>query len=427
MTTNASLIDDCFLHDKDRLRHDDALDLLRANLSAVAGMEEAPLARCVGRIVAQDILAPHPVPLHTNAAVDGYAFCHSDLNAAPFEISDRIAAGDLAPAPLKQATAVRIFTGAPMPDGADSVAMQEDCTATDTHVTLPIALKTGANCRKAGEDLTAGEIVVSAGTRLSATTIAAAASIGLATVGVYSKLTISLFSSGNEMRRVEDDNHILQPGEVWDANAPMLAALLEPLPVEIIDHGVLADDAEIVATEIEKASLTSDIIITTGGASRGSEDYMLSTLDKLGRRHLWQLAVKPGRPMMFGQIKRPENVNDCIFLGLPGNPVAALVCFLLYTRPTILALAGATWDIPIRYSIPAAFEMANKKPDRREFLRGILQHDQQGKLHVTKFARDGSGLISSLRMADGLVEIREDITRVKTGDAVQFIPFSQFR
>lgn len=429
MSDNAVDINDCFLHDKDRLQHNEALNLLRQNLEPIAGDTQVSLGHANGRIVSSDVNAPHNVPLHTNAAVDGYAFKHAELGDEPVNISQRIAAGDLSPEPLSSGTAARIFTGAIMPDSADSVAMQEDCDVIGDQVHLPISLKLGANCRLAGEDLKSGENVFHRGEILSAVKIAAAASIGLANIPVREKLTIGLLSSGNEMRRADAINaneKKLRPGEVWDANAPMLSALLQSLPVNIIDHGIVDDDAKSVEKALTELAKKSDIIITTGGASRGSEDHMLDCLDRLGKRHLWQLAVKPGRPMMFGQISRPTEKHDCFYFGLPGNPVAALVCFLLYVRPALLRLAGADWMEPQCYPVTADFELTNKKPDRREFLRGILKTYPNEPLCVSKFSRDGSGLISSLRTADGLIDVAEEITAVKKGDLVNFIPFSQF-
>jgi len=202
--------------------------------------------------------------------------------------------------------------------------------------------------------------------------------------------------------------------------------LLQALPVNINDHGIVDDTARSVENALTEMASVCDVIITTGGASRGVEDHMLSSLDKLGKRHLWQLAIKPGRPMMFGQIRRQDHQHDCYFFGLPGNPVAALVCFLLYVRPALARLAGANWTEPQRYPLMANFELLNKKTDRREFLRGILKTDAGGNVSVNKFERDGSGLISSLRTADGLIEIPEKVTQVKKGDMVSFLPFSQY-
>ena len=426
MNTSPSLINDCFLHDKDRLRHDEAIALLQQRLVPVVGSEEISAGEAFGRILAQDISAPHKVPLHTNAAVDGYAFNAEDFNGNPMLVSDRIAAGHLNPTPLEKGTAVRIFTGAPMPPGAQTVAMQEDCSEDNGYVTLPAGLRSGANCRLSGEDLMPGDRVLEAGKQIGAADLAAIASIGIHQVEVYRKLRIALFSNGDEMRVPGDGSQPLQPGEVYDANQPLLLALCDRLPVEISPLGIIRDKAELAHDALSGASRNHDVIITTGGASRGSEDHMVTTLDALGKRHLWQLAVKPGRPMIFGQLNRPNEANDCLFFGLPGNPVAAMVCFLLYARPALLRLAGAEWQTPVRYKVPAAFSIAKKKPDRREFLRGKLTTDAEGSVVVDKYERDGSGLISSLRQSDGLIEIAEHVTKLEEGELVSFLPFNSF-
>ncbi|MEP1207964.1 MAG: gephyrin-like molybdotransferase Glp [Rhizobiaceae bacterium] len=424
--TAPSLINDCFLHDKDRLRHDEALALLQERLSPIVESEDASTDGALGRVLAQDILAPHKVPLHTNAAVDGYAFDRTDFTGDPMPLSGRIAAGHLNPPALAKGSAVRIFTGAPMPPGAQTVAMQEDCREADGFVELPAGLKSGANCRLSGEDLMPGDIVVEAGKRLSAADLAAIASVGVHQLKLYRKLKVALFSNGDEMRIPGEDSRPLQPGEVYDANQPLISALCSALPVEISMLGIIRDEAELAEEALRTATRDHDVIITTGGASRGSEDHMVSTLDKLGKRHLWQLAIKPGRPMVFGQLNRTDRESECLFFGLPGNPVAAMVCFLLYTQPALLRLAGSQWLAPVRYSIPAGFSIAKKKPDRREFMRGKLRVDDQGNLSVEKYDRDGSGLISSLRQSDGLIEIPEEVTSLEEGSLVSFLPFNGF-
>src|SRR5690606_15820477 len=209
------------------------------------------------------------------------------------------------------------------------------------------------------------------------------------------------------------------PGQVYDSNHFLLSALLETVDAEAHDLGVLPDDEDTVREAIARAATGHDVIVTTGGASRGEEDHVITAIDALGHRHLWQIAVKPGRPMSFGQI------GDTVFLGLPGNPVAVMVCFLLYARPMLMALQGAAWQEPARYTVAAGFDVAQKKPDRREFYRGWLEHGPDGRPIARKFARDGSGLISSLRAAHGLIEIPEETTAFAEGDPVAFIPFGE--
>lgn len=421
MPPNRSLIDDCFLHDRDRLRHEEALAILKERVAPVVTAEQFPLSATHRRILAEAIIAPRNIPLNDNAAVDGYAFHHADHlpTGGFFRLQSRVAAGHPSDEPLGPGAAARIFTGAVMPPGADTVAMQEDC---ETHtqdgqdfVIVPQGLKQGANRRLAGEDVREGSELLAPGTRLRPQDVAAIASTGAAEVSVFRKLKVGLLSTGDEIRR---PGTALANGEVYDSNHYLLNALCASADVEPVDLGVLADDAGVISAAVAEASGTFDVLLTTGGASRGEEDHLLATLDRLGSRHMWQLAIKPGRPMMFGQI------GDCVALGLPGNPVAAMVCFLLYVRPVLSVLGGGPFRAPQSFQVPADFKVASKKPDRREFYRGILASDADGRTVVRKYGRDGSGLITSLREADGLIEIPEEATSVSEGEPVTFLPFS---
>jgi len=419
--TGRTLIDDCFLHDKDRLRHHEALEILKGRLAPVAGTEYVALEDAHGRLLAERISAPRDVPAADNSAVDGYAFRHKDHDPAGgfFKLEQRIAAGHPSGQEIGPWAAARIFTGALMPPGADTVAMQEDCERHDQDgkpfVIVPQGLSKGANRRRAGEDLKEGTVLLEPGQRLRPQDVAAIASTGQDMVRVYARLKIGLMSTGDEIRRPGTD---LPPGGVYDSNHFLLRGLCRSLDVEIEDLGILNDTAERVEAAMKDAAARCDVLLTTGGASRGEEDHILTSLDQLGERHMWQLAIKPGRPMMFGQI------GDCVFLGLPGNPVAAMVCFLLYARPVISVLGGGPFAEPQRFQVPVDFDVPKKKPDRREFYRGILTTDGDGRTIARKFDRDGSGLITGLREADGLIEIAEDATRVERGSLVTFLPFS---
>jgi molybdopterin molybdotransferase len=417
------LLDDCFAHDTRRLTHAEALAILQARIAPVAPVEGVALGAAAGRILAASAVAPRPVPAHTNAAVDGYSFAAADQEAAQGRgllVTGRAAAGHPLRERPAQGTAVRIFTGAVMPEGHDTVVMQEDAEVAaqgeQAILSFPAGLKRGANVRKAGEDVQAGTTLLEAGAVLRPQDLAALASIGMAEVACFARLKVAVISSGDEVVRAGAP---LAPGQVYDANTAMLGALIASAGATPTDVGILPDDPAVVRRRLAEAARSFDVIITSGGASKGEEDHLVAALDALGKRHLWQLAIKPGRPMSFGQI------GECVGLGLPGNPVAVFVCFLLYVWPLLRRMGGAAWPEPRRYRLPAAFAFPDRKLGRREFWRGCLVETSSG-LSVDKFARDGSGLISGLRAADGLIEVAEDVPEVRKGDLVTFIPFADY-
>ncbi|MGH6816047.1 MAG: molybdopterin molybdotransferase MoeA [Hyphomicrobiaceae bacterium] len=419
------LLDDCFAFDADRLPHAAAIALLQARVRPVVGAESVMLAHACGRILAVPVAAPRPVPAHTNAAVDGFAFRYADYNpntGTAFPVAGRTAAGH----PLSETpgprTAVGIFTGAIMPEGFDTVVMHEDSRMTagldgSCVVNVPAGLKAHANVRKAGEDVARGEVLFDVGHSVRPQDVAALASLGTAEVSCFRRLRVAVVSSGDEIVRAAGQS--FEAGAVYDANAPMLMALVQLAGAAAEDLGVWPDRADIAQSRLADAAQRFDAVVTSGGASRGEEDHMAAALAARGRCHLWQLAIKPGRPMFFGQI------GDTVVLGLPGNPVAVFVCFLMYAWPLLRRLGGAPWSEPRRLRLPAAFTVANRKTGRREFWRGRFV-EVEGALAVEKYARDGSGLVSSLRAADGLIDIDEEVTEVRRGDAVNFIPFGEF-
>lgn len=423
MVKTNKLLDDCFAHDKNRLRHAEAIDILKERVAPVSGSEQVRLAEAAGRVLATAAVVPFPIPFHTNSAVDGFSFAAMDYDSSAgveLPIEGRAAAGHPLEAPPSNSTAVRIFTGAIMPRGHDTVIMQEDARYGTSDgrptVSIPPGLKAGANVRKSGEDVKEGEVLLRAGAVLRPQDLAALASIGAGTIECFARLRVGIVSTGDEVIR---SGTILQAGQVYDANGPMLEALIASAGAVPIDLGVLPDNFDAVRRRLALAAQEVDVIVTSGGASRGEEDHIVTALDALGKRHLWQLAIKPGRPMSFGQI------DDCVMIGLPGNPVAVFVCFLLYVWPLLRRMGGAEWPAPRRYQLPALFSHPNRKTGRREFWRGILQETPRG-LAVDKFERDGSGLITGLRVADGLIEVPEDVAEIRPNDGVSFIPFTEF-
>jgi len=419
----AKLTDDCFVLDKDRIAHHEALAILRSRVRPAVESEEVPLAESAGRFLAEALVSPRPIPAHDNAAVDGYAFANSAYSkeeGARLIVVGEASAGHPFQAIPSSEHAVRIFTGAVMPSGLDTVVMQEDAPieqkGEDYWVVIPPGLKQGANRRLAGEDSATGAVLVDTGTRLRPQEVATAAATGLAQLRCFTPLKVAIVSTGDEILR---PGEAFAPGKVYDANAAMLEGLVRAAGAEPVDLGILPDKAELVRAALFDASRRYDAVVISGGASQGAEDHVVRSIDALGKRHLWQIAIKPGRPMSFGQI------GDCVVLGLPGNPVAVFVCFLIYVRPVLTRLAGGVWPEPVCFPLPASFAQ-KKKVGRREFWRARLTRGAGGRLSVAKFARDGSGLISSMREADGLIEVGEDVSEVSEGDMVDFIPFTEF-
>ncbi len=417
---NPKTLDDCFKYDRDRLSHTGALDKITRLTKPIVGEQVLPLTQAHGRYAARNILASRLVPAFDNAAVDGYALAHEDFlgrTDANFHIAARIAAGDASQYQLQPNEVARIFTGARVPGRANTIIMQEDAEVLlDDKVRLPGTIHPGSNVRKAGEDLYLGDIIAKKGQRLRPQDVAALASNGFSEVQVHQKLRVGLISSGDEILR---PGSAIDTGKIFDANSSLLRALAAPLAVDVHDLGIASDRREDVEDRLEQATRSCDLVITSGGASRGEEDYFVHVLAQSGTLHAWQIAVKPGRPLGFG------TYNTTRILMLPGNPVAVMVCFMLYAMPLITRLGGGTYHEPTRYPVRADFEIKAKKQNRREFLRGTLNRREDG-LWVNKYPRDGSGLISSLREANGLIELQEHITDVQNGDQVDFIPFSEF-
>jgi molybdopterin molybdotransferase len=413
----AQLSDDCFAFGGPMMSVDEAVEMIASRVTKVVDVESIPLAVADGRILAHEILAPLPLPPFTNSAVDGYALASRDLPKRAeqsFSVSGRVQAGSAPDAALKPGHAVRIFTGAPMPDGADTVFMQEDVHFKDGNVVLPAGLKPGANVRPAGEDVPLGYAALKAGQRLRPQDVALAAAFGLTHVDVVRRISVAVFSTGNEL---------VSPGErraapqQFDSNRFMLMAMLRRLGCEVSDLGILRDERASLANALQEVADGHDLILTTGGVSTGEEDHVKAGVESVGRLVLWRMAIKPGRPVAMGII------GGTPFIGLPGNPVASFVTFVHVVRPTILALSGAIQTPLIPMPVRAAFTY-KKKIGRREYVRVHLRKTDDGVLEAVKFPREGAGLLSSLVDTDGLVELGEKVTRVEPGESVGFLSYA---
>jgi molybdopterin molybdotransferase len=385
----------------------------------VVGTERRPLAACHGRILAEALVGERDVPGFDNVAVDGFAFAYGDLaqgGATRLRLLEgRAAAGHPFAGRLPPGSALRVLTGAPLPAGADTVVMQEDVTLDGSAVVIGPGLKQGANRRRAGEDIRRGQLVLEPGLRLRPQDVGVAATLGHADLEVFRPVRVALLSSGDELL---EPGAALADGATYDANRTLLQGLLAAQGCAVTDLGILPDRAEVVAEALRAAAAAHDVVLTSGGASRGDEDHVVRAVEREGRLHFWQIAVKPGRPLAFGQLGR------CVFIGLPGNPVAAMVCFVYFARPVLIALGGGRWPTPRGFPVPADFAM-NKKPGRREYLRARLRRGPDGRLRAERIAREGSGILTSLAEADGLVELAEPVTAVAAGDLVEFVPFSE--
>ena len=414
----AQLSDDCFAFGGPMMSVDEAVAIIAARVRAVQDVETVDLRHADGRILATSISAPLPLPPFTNSAVDGYAVRSGDLSAGTeqtFPVAGRIQAGRSAQEPIKPGHAVRIFTGAPMPEGADTVFMQEDVRLDGAGgVVLPTGLKAGANVRPAGEDIVAGTHALPAGQRLRPQDVALTAALGLMRIEVRRRIRVAVFSTGNEL---------VSPGaprasaQLFDSNRFMLMAMLARLGCEVSDLGIQRDDRASLASALKKVADTHDLILTSGGVSTGEEDHVKASVESAGTLVLWRMAIKPGRPVAMGII------GGTPFIGLPGNPVASFVTFAHVVRPTVLALAGALQQKLVPMPIRATFAY-RKKIARREYIRVALHRAADGALEAAKFPREGAGLLSSLVETDGLVELGEEVTRVEPGQIVGFLSYA---
>jgi molybdopterin molybdotransferase len=410
----AQLTDDCFAFGGKLMRIEEAVASIAERFPVIAGTETVPLGLADGRIAAEDVFAAHDLPPFANAAVDGYAVRYADLapeGETVLPVSGRLAAGAAA-GTLAEGTAIRIFTGAPMPPGGDTVFMQEDVRREGDRVTLPAGLKHGANARPAGEDLGRGALAIPAGRRLRPQDLALAAATGHARIAVRRRLRVALFSTGNELT---EPGAPLRPGAIHDSNRVLLATLLTRLGVAVDDLGILADDPATLPSHLAEAARDHDLILTSGGVSTGEEDHVKAAVEAQGRLMLWSLAIKPGRPVAAGLVAGTP------FVGLPGNPVAVYITLLFVVRPLLARLGGALYEPPLPWPVRAGFPY-RKKAGRREFVRVSLARTADGGLEARKFPRDGAGVLTSLTESDGLVELPDDATGIAPGDMLAYYP-----
>ena len=398
------------------LTFEDALEKLLAGARPVTEVRWLPTQAAAGRVLAAEQRSTVQVPPLDNSAMDGYAVRAADIGAVGtvLPVSQRIPAGNVG-VTLEAGTAARIFTGAPVPPGADAVVMQERCEhAGEGRVAFLHQPKAGENIRRAGEDVALGAAILAPGTRLGPSQLAFAASVGLAELPVFRRLRVATFFTGDELKMPGEP---LPPGTIYNSNRFAIVALLERLGCEVRDLGQVPDTLAATREALRQAAAGSDLVITCGGVSVGEEDHVKPAVEAEGRLDLWQIAIKPGKPLAFGEIR--SDGGEAAFIGLPGNPVSAFVTFLMLVRPFILRCQGVAEVAPRAYQLRAASPWT-KADKRREFLRASLTADGG----VALYSHQGAGVMASVVHADGLIDNPPGQT-LEVGDPVRFLPFSE--
>lgn len=397
------------------LSADEALSLILSGAHPLSEIESIATEGGLGRVLAKGLFSSVTVPPLDNSAMDGYAVRAADIateGMTSLRIAQRIPAGTVGKQ-LEPGTAARIFTGAPVPPGCDAVVMQENCSAEGDTVTINKAPRAGENIRRAGEDIALGAEILPAGRRLRPQELGLAASVGIASLPVFRRLKVATFFTGDE---IVMPGQALQPGQIYNSNRFVMGGLLQALGCETIDLGIVPDNFETTVKALEQAASQADLIITCGGVSVGEEDHVKAAVEKVGKLNLWKIAIKPGKPLAFG------NAGSTPFIGLPGNPVSAFVTFCLFVRPFILLSQGVTAITPPSFPLKADFEWP--KPDkRREFLRAKLHTDEGGAVCAQLYPNQGSGVLTSTSWADGLIEVPEG-QPIRRGDTIKFLPFT---
>ena len=402
--------------DRSFLAVDAARAAILGALSPIAGRERVAVRAALGRVLAEDVIAPCNVPAHDNSAMDGYAVRAADLRAegeSALAVVGTAFAGRPFSGMVGTGQAVRIMTGATIPQGADTIVVQEMARREHDRVFIPAGQKKGQNLRHAGEDLAEGGVAIAAGKRCGPAELGLIASLGIAEVAVRRRLRVAILSTGDEIASI---GRPLGPGEVYDSNRYTLFGALSRLGCELVDMGVIPDRPEALEAAFRDAAQAADVIITSGGVSVGEADFIREMMSRLGEVAFWKLAIKPGRPMAFGRI------GDAVLFGLPGNPVAVMVTFDQFVQDALLQLMGVTPLPPAeRFPVRAGFAL-RKQPGRVEYLRGRLQRGADG-LSVTLAGAQGSGVLRSMSEADCFVVLPEDCTAVQPGDTVCVQPF----
>ncbi|GJL81416.1 MAG: molybdopterin molybdenumtransferase MoeA [marine bacterium B5-7] len=396
---------------------DVALERICESIVPIAERERVAIRDALGRVLARDVISPNDVPMHTNSAMDGYAFSSAGLpddGIATFKLIGSSFAGRRFDGDVGTGECVRIMTGAVMPAGTDTVEMQErtECEGDVVRITLP--QKSGNNVRHAGEDLTAGSVALPAGQRVTPADLGMLASVGTSEVDVWRRPRIAFFSNGDELRSV---GQTLELGDVYDSNRYTLYGMLKRMDMDIVDLGVISDDPEAIREAFLSGARCADMLITSAGASVGEADFIKSTLDELGEVNFWKMAMKPGRPMAFG------NVLETPFFGLPGNPVSVMVTFYQFVRPALIRLSGESPSPSLRFHA-SLIGRIKKRPGRAEFQRGHLSQSADGTLEVRTTGDQGSGILKSMSASNCFIFLDANEGNIDEGTKVIVEPFA---
>jgi molybdopterin molybdotransferase len=394
----------------------DALQRIRNALSPITGFERCALRDAHRRTVAEPVTSPLNVPAYVNSAMDGYAIVSDDI-PADGEVTLQVIGSSFAGVPfegsMQAGQAVRIMTGAMVPGGADTVVMQELASLDGDKVTIGSGHKSGENVRHIGEDIAKDGVVLAPGQKIRAPELGLLASLGVAEVTVRRRLRVASFSTGDEICSIGEQP---REGQIYDSNRFSIFGMLKDIDVEHIDMGVIRDDPQAISEAFQSGSEIADVLITSGGVSVGEADFVKQTLDTLGQVDFWKIAMKPGKPLAFG------TVNNAVFFGLPGNPVAVMATFYQIVQPSLRYLTGENATIPLRLRVKAA-DRLKKRPGRQDFQRGILKTDESGELQVHTTGNQGSHILSSMSQANCFIVLSAESGAVEAGDWVEVEPF----
>jgi molybdopterin molybdotransferase len=407
-------------HDGPALKLADALDRILAEAHPVGGAETIAVRNALGRVLYEDVISRIDVPAHTNSAMDGYALSGVDLvpdAEARFDVIGVAAAGRPFAGAVSTGQCVRILTGAPMPEGTDTAVMQEQVSRDGDTAIIGAGQKPGQHVRQAGEDIAAGEVALPAGAVLMPAELGILASVGVSEISVRRRPRVAFFSTGDELRSVGE---ALDIGQIYDSNGYTIHGMLMRLGVEVVDLGVVRDEPDAIEKAFADAAAQADAVVTSGGVSVGDADYVTRTLEQMGSVGFWMVAIKPGRPLAFGRI------GDALFFGLPGNPVSAMVTFYQLVQPALRVLAGMPDQGPPLTVTAVSGVALRKKAGRREFQRGVMTTDADGRLVVNRAGYQGSGILSSMSAANCFIVLPEEAGPVSEGDEVTVQPFATF-